>query len=166
VSLPQIVVLLVAVERLIELGIARRNTARLLAAGGVEVGAGHYPALVLLHGTWLAALWLFVPADAPVNWPFLGLFALLQLGRAWVIASLAGRWTTRIIVCPDQPLIRRGPYRYGRHPNYIIVAGEIAVLPLAFGAWQIALAFSVLNLAVLAWRIRAEERALGPLRQR
>jgi len=164
VSLPQVVVLLVVVQRLAELVIARRNTVRLLAAGGHEVGAAHYPLFVLLHGTWLAALLLFVPADAPVSWPLLGLFVFLQLGRIWVIVSLAGRWTTRIIICPDQPLSRRGPYRYLHHPNYVIVAGEIAVLPLAFGAWQIALAFSALNLVLLAWRIRVEDRALGPLR--
>lgn len=163
-SLLQAVVLLVAAQRLAELIIARRNTARLLAAGGYEVGAAHYPLFILLHGTWLAALLLFIPAGAPVNWPLLGLFALLQLGRVWVIASLAGRWTTRIIVCPDEPLSRRGPYRYLRHPNYAIVVGEIAILPLAFGAWQIAAAFSALNLALLAWRIRVEDRALGPLR--
>jgi methyltransferase len=165
VTLLQIVILLVTAQRVAELVIARRNTARLLAAGGHEVGAAHYPLFVLLHGAWLASLLLFHPAEAPVNWPLLGFFVLLQLGRAWVIASLAGRWTTRIIVCPDAPLCRGGPYRYLRHPNYVIVAGEIALLPLAFGAWTIALAFSALNLALLAWRIRVENRALEPLRR-
>jgi len=164
VSLLQIVVLLVAAQRLTELIIARRNTVRLLAAGGYEVGGAHYPLFVLLHGAWLGALLLFIPPGAPAIWPLLGLFALLQLGRVWVIASLAGRWTTRIIVCPDEPLSRRGPYRYLRHPNYVIVVVEIAVLPLAFGAWQIALVFSILNLALLTWRVRAEDRALGALR--
>jgi len=165
VTLPQIVILLVVAQRLAELAIARRNTARLLAGGGYEVGAGHYPLFILLHGAWLAALLLFVPAGAPVNWPLLGLFALLQVGRVWVIASLNGRWTTRIIVCPQAPLSRRGPYRYLRHPNYLIVAGEIALLPLAFGAWPIALVFSALTLPLLAWRIRVENRALRPLGQ-
>jgi methyltransferase len=160
VSLPQIVVLLVVVQRLVELAIARRNTARLLAGGGHEVGGAHYPLFVLLHGAWLVSLLLLVPVNAPVNWPLLGVFALLQIGRIWVIASLDGRWTTRIIVCRDRPLSQRGPYRYVRHPNYIIVVGEIALLPLAFGAWQIALVFSALNLALLAWRIRIEDRAL------
>lgn len=163
-SLSLAVVLLVAAQRLAELVLARRNTARLLAAGGYEAGAAHYPLFVLLHGAWLAAMLLFVPADAPVVWPLLGIFVLLQLGRIWVIVSLAGRWTTRIIICSDEPLCRRGPYRYVRHPNYIIVVGEIALLPLAFGAWQVALAFSALNLALLTWRIRVEDRALKPLR--
>ena len=163
-GLPQIVVLLVAVQRLAELAVARRNTARLMAAGGYEIGAGHYPLFVVLHGTWLTALLVLVPADAPVSWPLLGLFLALQLGRLWIIRSLGGRWTTRIIVCPHAPLVRRGPYRFLRHPNYVLVAAEIAVLPMAFGAWQIALSFSALNFALLAWRIRVEEQALAALR--
>lgn len=163
-SLAQAVVLLVALQRLVELAYARRNAARLLAAGGYEVAAGHYPLIVLLHGAWLAALFFLVPADAPVDGRWLTLFVLLQLGRVWVMASLGGRWTTRIIVCPDAPLIHRGPYRVLRHPNYVIVAAEVAVLPLAFGAWRIALVFSILNAALLAWRLRAENRALAPQR--
>lgn len=92
-------------------------------------------------------------------WPLLVLFALLQLARLWVIASLGPFWTTRVITLPGAPLIRRGPYRWLRHPNYLIVAGEIAVLPLAFGAWTIALVFSVANALLLAYRIRIEEEA-------
>jgi len=161
VSLAQGLVLLVALQRLVELAHARRNTARLLAAGGYEVAAGHYPLLILVHGAWLAALLLLVPADAPVDGRWLAVFALLQLCRVWVLVSLGRRWTTRIIVCPGLPLVRRGPYRFLRHPNYAIVAAEIAVLPLAFGAWRLALAFSILNAALLAWRLRAEDRALA-----
>lgn len=156
--------LLVAVQRLIELAYARRNTARLLAAGGYEVAAGHYPLFILLHGAWLAALFVLVPADAPVDGRWLAIFVVLQVGRVWVMVSLGGRWTTRIIVSPGVPLVRRGPYRVLRHPNYIIVAAEVAVLPLAFGAWRLALVFSVLNAALLAWRLRAENRALAAQR--
>ena len=159
-SLVQIVVLLVALERLAELALARRNTRRLLAAGGTEVGAEHYPLFVILHGCWLLALFVLVPDDAPVDWALLGLFVALQAGRAGVIASMGGRWTTRVIVVPNAPLVTRGPYRWLRHPNYLIVAAEIAVLPLAFGAWQIAVAFTALNLPLLAYRIRVEDRAL------
>jgi len=162
VSLPQIVVLLVAAQRLAELAYARRNARRLLAQGGIEAGAAHYPLFVLLHGGWLIALFLAVPADAPTSWPLLGVFLLLQLGRLWVIATLGRFWTTRIITLPGAPLVRTGPYRLCRHPNYAIVAAEIAILPLAFGAWQIALAFTLPNLALLAWRIRVEEAALRP----
>ncbi len=160
-GLAQIVTLLVALQRLAEVGYARRNARRLLAAGGVEHGAGHYSLFVALHGAWLVALFVLVPAEAPADWGLLGLYGLLQLGRLWVIASLGGRWTTRVIVVPGAPLVTRGPYRFLRHPNYLVVALEIPVLPLAFGAWQIALGFGLANLALLAQRIRIEERALA-----
>jgi methyltransferase len=160
-GLPQIVVLLVAAQRLVELVYVSRNTARLLAAGAHEAGAGHYPLFIVLHGAWLAAMLGLIPADAPVSWVLLGVYAVLQLGRLWVVRTLGGRWTTRIIVCPNAPLVRRGPYRFMRHPNYAIVAAEVTVLPLAFGAWQIAVAFSIANLTLLAWRIRVENQALA-----
>lgn len=155
------VLALVAAQRLGELWLARRNTARLLARGAVEHGRGHYPLIVALHAGWLAALALLVPPETPPQWPWLALFLVLQAGRVWVIASLGERWTTRVIVPPGEPLVRRGPYRYLRHPNYLIVVLEIAVLPLAFGAWEIALVFSLLNVLVLAWRLRVEGAALG-----
>lgn len=163
-SLAQWIVGLVVLQRLIELVYARRNTARLLARGAREVGRGHYPLLVLLHGGWLAALFLLLPADGPVFWPLLALFGLLQLGRLWVLLTLGRFWTTRIVTLPGAPVIRSGPYRFCRHPNYLIVAAEIAVLPLAFGAWKIALVFSLLNAAVLLHRIRVEDAALSPRR--
>ena len=160
-SLVQAIVLLVALQRLAELAYARRNTRRLLAAGGLEVGSSYYPLFIILHGSWLAALLVLVPADAPIHWGLVGLFVALQAGRLWVIASLGGRWTTRVITLPGAPLVRRGPYRWLRHPNYLIVAAEVAVLPLAFGAWEIALVFSALNLPLLAYRIRVENQALS-----
>jgi len=163
-GLPQWIIIAVAVQRLAELMLARRNTRRLLAEGGVEVGAGHYPFFVLLHGSWLIALFLVVPADAPVSWPLLTLFVLLQTGRVWVIATLGRYWTTRVITIPGAPLVRRGPFRLVRHPNYLIVTGEIAVLPLAFGAVPAAILFSILNAALLAWRIRVEDAALADRR--
>ena len=155
-----VVVLLVAAQRLGELAVAQRNTARLLAQGAVEHGRGHYPLIVLLHAAWLLTLPVVVPAG---RWPdpwLLGLFILLQPLRLWVIASLGRRWTTRIIVLPGAPPVRSGPYRWLRHPNYLIVVAEIALLPLAFGAWGHALVFSILNAAMLAWRIRVEETVL------
>jgi len=164
VSLAFAILALVAAQRLGELALARRNTRRLLAAGGVEVGAGHYPAMVALHAAWLVALLLWLPADAPVDWGWLAVFVVLQAGRVWVIASLGRFWTTRIVTLEDAPLVRRGPYRFLRHPNYVVVAAEIVVLPLVFGAWQLALIFGALNLGVLAWRIRVEEQALKPRR--
>jgi methyltransferase len=161
---PQVIVLLVALQRLIELAVVRRNTAHLLAQGGVEIGAGHYPLFIVLHAAWMIALFVLVPADAATSLPLLCLFALLQLGRLWVVASLGRYWTTRIITVPGAPVIRRGPYRFLRHPNYLVVIGEIAVLPLAFGQWQLALLFSALNAALIFWRIRVEDRALNPRR--
>ena len=163
-SLCRWLVLLVAAQRLTEVAWARRNERRLRASGGVEIGARHYPLFFALHGSWLAALWLLVPADAPVVGPLLVLFALLQAARLWVIASLGRYWTTRVISIPNAPLVRQGPYRWLRHPNYLVVAGEIAVLPLAFGAWQIALVFSTLNGLLLWHRIRVEAAALAPRR--
>ncbi|MEO7602193.1 MAG: isoprenylcysteine carboxylmethyltransferase family protein, partial [Sphingomicrobium sp.] len=132
----------------------------LLAAGGQEVAAGHYPLIVLIHAAWLGSLWWLAPGW-PVSLPLLALFGLVELGRLWVLATLGRRWTTRIIVIPGEALVRRGPYRFVDHPNYLVVAAEIAVLPLVFGLWQVALIFSLLNAAVLWVRIRAENWALG-----
>lgn len=160
-SVLHLVLALVVLQRLGELGLAARNARRLRARGGVEIDRAGYPLFVVLHAGWLVALALLVPAATPPSWPLLGLFGLLQLGRVWVIASLGGRWTTRLIAVPDVPPVQTGPYRFCRHPNYLIVAGEIAVLPLAFGAGGIALAFSVANLALIARRIRLEDRALA-----
>lgn len=163
-SLAQQIVLLVALQRLGELVLARRNTRRLLAAGAVETGAGHYPFMVALHAAWLGALFFLVPASAPVDPWLLSFYVLLQGGRVWVMVSLGRRWTTRIITVPGGKLVRHGPYRFVRHPNYLIVAGEIAVLPLAFHAWQLALVFSLVNGALLVHRIRVEDAALARTR--
>jgi methyltransferase len=149
----------VTVSRLAELWFARRNTAALLAAGAAEFGDGHYPALVAMHATWLAGLWL-AGWDSPVAPGWFGVFAVLQLFRAWVVATLGRRWTTRIIVMPGLPLERGGPYRFVPHPNYLVVAGEIAVLPLCFGLPWYAAAFSIANALILDIRIRAENAAL------
>ncbi|MCA1654654.1 MAG: isoprenylcysteine carboxyl methyltransferase family protein [Sphingomicrobium sp.] len=151
----------VTLQRASELPIARANTKRLLANGAIEVASGHYPAIVALHAAWLAALWLQA-LGRPVHLPFLALFVLLQGLRVWTLRTLGRRWTTRIIVVPGEQLVARGPYRYVRHPNYLVVIGEIAVLPLVFGLWPTALLFSVLNAILLAVRIRAEDRALHP----
>lgn len=159
-TLASLVLALVTLQRLGELVLARRNTARLIAAGAVEVAPGHYPAIVALHAAWLAGLWL-LGWDAAVRPGWLAVFCLLQLLRAWVIATLGPRWTTRIIVLPGRPLVAAGPYRWLSHPNYAVVATEVAVLPLALGLPWFALAFSLLDAAVLAVRIRAEERALA-----
>ncbi len=155
---------LVVAQRLWELWLADRNTKRLLAAGAVEVGAKHYPLFIALHAAWLAALAIFTPWTAVPNPVWFALYILLQVGRAWVISSLGPYWTTRIITVLGAPLVRTGPYRFVRHPNYIVASLEIAVLPLMFGQWAIALVFSVLNAALVTYRIRIEDRALGARR--
>jgi methyltransferase len=155
---------IVALQRLAELAYARSNTARLRRLGAVEADSGGYPLFVLLHAGWLASLAASVPARTPPEWPLIGIFALLQIGRIWVIVSLGRYWTTRIITLPDEPLVRTGPFRYLRHPNYLLVIAEIAVLPLAFGAVVIAATFSALNLLLIARRVRIEERMLAPRR--
>lgn len=155
-----IVLALVALQRLAELWLASRNTRALLAAGGREHGAGHYPLFILLHGSWLIVLMVAVSSGPDVVWPLLGLFLLLQLARVWVIRTLGRFWTTRVITVVDAPLIKTGPYRWVRHPNYLVVALEVPVLPLAFGLWEIAVVFTVLNLALLGYRIRFEDRVL------
>ena len=150
----------VTLQRIGELALSRRNTKKLLAQGAYEVAPEHYPFLVLLHASWLGVLWFFGPGP-PIHLFPLALFILLQLGRVWVIATLGERWTTRIIILPGAPLVTSGPYRWVNHPNYLIVIGEFAVLPLVFGLPMVAIIFSVLNAAMLAVRIRAENLALG-----
>jgi len=150
----------VTLQRLAELILSQRNTKRLLAQGAVEVGREHYPFIVMLHATWLAVLWFFGPGPPMQILPLI-LFALLQLGRIWVLATLGDRWTTRIIILPGAPLVKAGPYRWVNHPNYLIVIGEIAILPLVFDLPMVAIVFSVLNGLMLWVRIREENRALG-----
>jgi methyltransferase len=156
---------LVLLQRAVELVWARHNTIRLRQLGGVEADPEGYPYFVLLHAGWLVSLALFVPASTPPIWPLLGLFVLLQLGRLWVISSLGHFWTTRILTLPGEPLVQSGPFRWFRHPNYLLVIAEIAVLPLAFGAVPIALSFSALNLTLILRRIRIEESVLAPRRR-
>jgi methyltransferase len=152
-------ILLVAIQRVAELLYARHNTRALMARGGVEVGAGHYPLFVLLHGSWLVVLFVATAPNPPVHLPLLLLFLLLQAGRAWVIVSLGPYWTTRIVVVPGAAPVRSGPYRFLRHPNYLIVAVEIPLLPLLLGMPGLAMLFGGLNLALLAYRIHVENAA-------
>ena len=150
----------VTLQRIFELRLSQANCRQLIAKGAIEYGAGHYKYIVALHTAWLVALWWWAPFRG-VNIPLLFLYLLLQAGRIWVLRTLGPRWTTRIIVVPREKLVASGPYRFINHPNYLIVVGEIAVLPLVFGMWRAALVFTILNAVVLAIRIKAENRALG-----
>jgi methyltransferase len=153
----------VTLLRLGELVYARANTKRLLALGGREVGAAHYPLIVVMHAAWLIGLWALAWNRA-VSLPWLAAFAAIEVARIWVLASIGRRWTTRIIIVPGETLVRKGPYKFFPHPNYAVVVAEIAVLPMVFGLWWFALLFTALNAGVLWIRIRAENTALAPAR--
>ena len=160
-------VALVGLQRLVELLLSRRHERLLRARGAVERGRGHYPLVVALHALWLLSTLvegLLRGPDPPAYWPLpLALFLLVQPLRYWAIFSLGEYWNTRILLVPKTKLVRRGPYRYLRHPNYVVVAVEIFTFPLIFGAWITAVVFSALNAALLYVRIKSENRALADL---
>ena len=147
-------------QRLGELVIAQRNTARLLTEGAREVGAGHYPVMVLMHASWLAAI-LLLGWDEAILPVWLILYIILQGFRLWILGTLGRRWTTRIIVT-ETPLVTSGPFRFVPHPNYALVVAEIIVAPMVLGLWPVAVVFTVLNALMLRHRIRVEDSALRP----
>jgi len=157
-------VLLVAAERLAELVVSLRNARWSFARGGVESGRGHYPFMVALHTLLLGACMVealhrpFIPA---LGWTMFAVVLLAQGLRWWCITVLGHQWNTRVIVVPGLHLVARGPYRWIRHPNYVAVIAEGIALPLVHTAWVTALVFSVLNIPLLAVRIRTEEAALN-----
>lgn len=155
------VLAVMALQRLGELFLSSRNTRLLKAQGAVESGAGHYVLIVALHVCWLASVLIFLPRPTPVLWPLVALLALAQAMRLWVVMTLGPFWTTRIISLPGAPLVKTGPYRFLRHPNYWAVTAEIAALPLAFGEVAVAMVFSVINAGLLSWRVREEDAALA-----
>ena len=160
-------VALVALQRLLELGLSRRNERILRARGAVERGGALYPLIVAMHASWLVCTFVEGALRGPILpalWPLpLVLFLLVQPLRYWAILSLGENWNTRILVVPGAKLVSRGPYRHFRHPNYVVVVVEILTFPLIFGAWITALVFSVLNVILLSARIRDEDRALAEL---
>ena len=150
----------VTLQRFVEFIWDWQNTQRLRAAGGIEFGGLHYPAMILVHAGWLAGLWM-LGYNRPVIPAYLIAFLLLQIGRYWVLATLGRRWTTRVIVLPGAPLIESGPYRLMRHPNYVIVAGALALVPLALDLPIYALVFLVLYAGAAYLRIQVENSALA-----
>jgi methyltransferase len=163
-----VLVAAVALERVAELVVSRRNAAWSLQRGGVEYGASHYPAMVVLHTALLAACLLevlgagrpFVPA---LGWPMLVVVVASQALRWWCITTLGHQWNTRVIVVPGLRLVARGPYRRLRHPNYIAVVAEGIALPLVHSAWLTAVCFTALNAVLLRVRISTENAALDSL---
>lgn len=157
-------VVLVAAQRLLELRISRGNERLLRALGAVERGREHYPFMVALHALWLVSTLLEGSArKASLGHRALAAFLAIQPLRYWAILSLREHWNTRILVIPGEKLVKKGPYKYLSHPNYVVVAAEILVFPLIFGARTTALVFSVLNAILLSVRIKEEELALKEL---
>lgn len=152
----------IILQRLSELAIAKRNTARLLAKGAYEVGAKHYPYMVAMHSAWIACL-VILGFGEGVSFGWLAVFAVLQVLRVWILLSLGSRWTTRIIIL-DEPLVVKGPFKYFAHPNYMLVVAEIIVAPMVLGLGWVAAVFTVLNAGMLWVRIGVEHKALAPLR--
>ena len=148
-------------QRLIELVIAKRNTARLIEKGAYEVGANHYPLMIVIHSAWVVAI-VFLGYDEAILWPWFAAYAVLQALRVWILTSLGSRWTTRIIIL-NEPLVARGPYRYIKHPNYVLVIGEIFVAPMVLGLFWVAIVFTFLNFFILSIRIPAENKALAQI---
>lgn len=157
---------LVTLQRLLEFIIARRNTKKLIARGGFEVGSNRHWMVVILQAAWLAALWYFVLYQNPaVDMRWIYAYLVLEAGRGWVVAAFGSRFTTKVIVMPGENLPDEGFASWLRHSNYLVVAAEIFILPMAFNLWWLALIFGVLNLALLGWRMRSEDTALKPLRE-
>jgi methyltransferase len=161
-----LLILAVGIERLAELIVSKRNARWAFAHGGKELGRGHYPVMVTIHSALLlgcaAEVWaLHRPFIGWLGWPMLGVVALSQALRWWCVITLGRRWNTLVIVVPQAPLVRRGPYRWLRHPNYVAVVAEGLALPLVHTAWLTALTFTVANAALLKVRIRVENAALG-----
>jgi methyltransferase len=164
VTAAEIILALVTAQRGGELWLSRAHTQALMERGAVEIAPGHYPLMVAVHTAWLISLWAF-GYDQPIDVVALVIYLALQVLRVWVMATLAERWTTRIIVPPNAQLVTSGPYRYLRHPNYAVVAGEIAILPLTLQLPAVAVIFTLLNAGVLFIRIRAENQALDATKQ-
>ncbi|MFF2456339.1 isoprenylcysteine carboxyl methyltransferase family protein [Peribacillus simplex] len=159
-----IFIILIAIQRMFELYIAKQNEKQLKAAGAVEYGESHYSWMVLMHLSFFIVLIFEVTVldrDVAGLWPiWLTLFLIAQSGRIWVIRSLGKHWNTKIIVVPDAEVVINGPYKYFKHPNYIIVATEIMVISLLFNAYYTAIIFSLLNVWMMMVRIPLEEKAL------
>ena len=160
-----VLVALVGLERVAELVVSHRNAGWSISRGGVESGRRHYPVMVALHvgllGGALVEVWWARPEFVPLlGWTALALVLASQSLRWWCIATLGRQWNTRVIVVPGLPLVRRGPYRWLSHPNYVAVVVEGAALPLVHSAWVTAVVFTVANAAVLTVRIRTENAAL------
>lgn len=162
-----ILMLIVITQRLIELLVAKENEKWIVQQGGYEVGASHYPLMILLHSSFfiifILEVILFERTLSPLWGFFLILFLLAQVGRFWCLFSLGKFWNTKIMILPNVNVVKKGPYKFLRHPNYLIVALELLTLPLLFNAYFTAIIFTLLNIWMLSIRIPIEEKALREL---
>lgn len=157
---PQIAALLILLQRGLEELYSARNTKRLIAEGAQEVGRDYYPIVAITHLAWIAAIFMLIPASAQIIWPLLLLYLMLQVVRYWVIATLGRYWTHRIITLEDAPVVNRGPYRWLRHPNYVVTIAETFLLPLVFADAAVAVIFGCVWSAVLYYKMLLEDGAL------
>jgi methyltransferase len=161
---PQIAALLLLVQRGLEELYSARNTRKLLAEGGHEEGRDYYPVVAVTHLGWIASIFFLIPPDAPISWLALVLYGVLQVARYWVIGTLGPYWTHRIITLPDAPVVRRGPYAWVQHPNYMVTIAETLLLPIVFGAAALGAIMTAIWSAVLYYKIVLEDAALAKRR--
>nr|WP_034659040.1 isoprenylcysteine carboxylmethyltransferase family protein [Robertmurraya massiliosenegalensis] len=163
----KLLIVFIILQRVVEMFIARRNEKWLKNQGGIEIGQAHYRYMIIIHVLFFVSLVTeIVRANSSIHpiWPLiLVLFLLTQLGRVWVIYSLGRHWNTKIIVIPEVQVVRKGPYRFLKHPNYVIVTLELMIIPLLYEAYITGLIFTILNIWILSIRIPAEEKALHSL---
>lgn len=164
IGAPQIAALLLLVQRGLEELYSARNTKALVALGAHEVGQAYYPVVAATHLAWIASLFFLIPAGAPILWPLIVYYLVIQLVRYWVIFTLGRFWTHRIFTLPGAPVVARGPYRYLRHPNYAVTIVETFVLPLAFGALALAAIMTALWWTVLAYKMHLEDQEMDARR--
>jgi len=159
-----IVISIVILQRLVELVVAKRNEKWMRSQGAIEAGSGHYPIMVAMHIAFFISLLaevILLDRSLSSMWIILlVIFLTAQVARIWCLTSLGNFWNTKIIILPGADVVQKGPYKWVRHPNYIIVTTELLVLPLIFGAYSTAIIFTLLNVWMLSVRIPAEEKAL------
>jgi methyltransferase len=161
---PQVAALLVLLQRGAEELYSARNTRKLLAEGGHEEGRDYYPVVAVTHLAWIAAIFSLIPPDAPIVWPLLVLYLVLQAARYWIIGTLGPYWTHRIITLEKAPVVRKGPYSWVRHPNYMVTIAETLLLPMVFGASALGAIMAAIWSAVLYYKIVLEDAALAKRR--
>ena len=160
----QVAALLVLVQRGLEELHSRRNTRALIAKGAVEAGRSYYPVVAAAHLAWIASIFFLISADAPVIWPLLMIYLLLQIVRYWAIRTLGRYWTHRIITVHDAPVVKVGPYRLLKHPNYAVTLAETLLLPSVFGAFALGVIMTAVWAAVIGYKIELEDAALAERR--